>query len=104
MIRLEEWFASYFKKGYGVSSVLNRLLEGIHKIGDFEVTLVPRYDDQREWARKEFSDKATIPSDAIDGVNEISKADLLIGGGATMTQEAVSFRRSKYLVLSLSET
>ncbi len=88
LIRLEEWFASYFRQGYGISSVLNKLLEGIHKSGDFEVTLVPRYDDQREWAKKEFSGRAVIPSDAIDGVEAISHTDLLIGGGATMTQEA----------------
>ncbi len=88
LIRLEEWFASYFKQGHGVSSVLNKLLDGIHEVGDFEVTLVPRYDDQREWARKEFSERATVPAGAIDGVEEISRTDLLIGGGATMTQEA----------------
>jgi len=88
MIRLEEWFASYFRDGLGVSSSLSRLLDEIHSIGDFQVILVPRYDDQREWARKEFSQEALVPSGAIDGVEEISQADLVIGGGATMTQEA----------------
>lgn len=88
LIRLEEWFASYFKEGFGVSSVLDKLLASIHKLGDFEITLVPRYDDQREWARKEFAGKALVPLDAIDGIEEISQTDLLIGGGATMTQEA----------------
>jgi uncharacterized protein len=88
LIRLEEWFASYFRQGLGVSTVLNKLLDGIHRLGDFEITLVPRYDDQREWARKEFSSKAIVPTDTIDGVDEIGRTDLLIGGGATMTQEA----------------
>lgn len=88
LIRLEESFASYFKQGRGVSAILNKLLDCIHKLGDFEVILVPRYDDQREWARKEFGREAVVPSDAIDGVAEISQSDLLIGGGATMTQEA----------------
>jgi uncharacterized protein len=88
LIRLEEWFASYFREGLGISVVLNNLLDGIHKLGDFEITLVPRYDDQRAWARKEFSTKAVVPLDTIDGVDEISRTDLLIGGGATMTQEA----------------
>lgn len=88
LIRLEEWFASYFKQGKGVSSVLNKLITGIREIGEFEVTLVPRYDEQREWARREFGDVTRVPSDAVDGVEEISQTDLLIGGGATMTQEA----------------
>jgi uncharacterized protein len=88
LIRLEEWFASYFKKGHGVSSAIDKLLAAIRRAGDFEVTLVPRYDEQREWARREYGDRTTVPPDAIDGVKEISEADLLIGGGATMTQEA----------------
>jgi uncharacterized protein len=88
LIRLEEWFASYFREGYGVSSVINKLLDGIHKLGDFEVTLVPRYNEQRVWAEKEFRGRAIVPSDAIDGVEAINQTDLLIGGGATMTQEA----------------
>ena len=88
LIRLEEWFASYFRQGLGISAVLHKLLDGIHKLGDFDVTLVPRYDDQRAWARKEFSAKAIVPLDTINGVDEISRTDLLIGGGATMTQEA----------------
>jgi len=88
VIRLEEWFASYFKQGLGVSTVLNKLVDGIHNSGDFEVVLVPRYDEQREWAKKKFGKKTVVPSDAVDGVAEISQSDLLIGGGATMTQEA----------------
>jgi len=88
LIRLEEWFASYFKQGHGISSSLEKLISGIEKIGDFEVALIPRYDEQREWARREFSNRARIAEDAIDGIAEIAQSDLLIGGGATMTQEA----------------
>ena len=88
LIRMEEWFASYFRQGLGISVVLNKLLDGIHKLGDFEVMLVPRYDDQRAWARKEFSTKVIVPLDTIDGVDEIGQTDFLIGGGVTMTQEA----------------
>jgi predicted glycosyltransferase len=88
IIRLEEWFASYFRQGKGISSVLPKLLDGIHKLGNFEITLVPRYEEQRDWARKMFGNMAIVPLDAIDGAEEVSKTDLLIGGGATMTQEA----------------
>lgn len=88
LIRLEEWFASYFRQGKGISSMLPKLLDGIHKLGDFEITLVPRYEEQRDWARRMFGKMATVPSDAIDGVEEVSKTNILIGGGATMTQEA----------------
>jgi len=88
LVRLEEWFASYFREGKGISSTLSKLLDGIHKLGDFEVMLLPRYEEQRDWARKKFEKKAIVPVDSIDGAKEISQTDLLIGGGATMTQEA----------------
>lgn len=88
MIRLEEWFASYFRKGMGVSDSLSRLISGIKRVGDFEITLVPRYDDQRRWARRKFGKLCIVPETTINGVEEISKTDLLVGGGATMTQEA----------------
>jgi len=88
LIRLEEWFASYFRQGKGISSTLSKLLDGIHKLGDFEITLVPRYEEQRDWARQTFGQKAIVPENVIDGTEEISQTDLLIGGGATMTQEA----------------
>jgi predicted glycosyltransferase len=88
MIRLEEWFASYFKQGKGVSSALSKLVDGIKKLGDFEITLLARYNEQRDWAIKEFGSRCIIPETTINGAQEISRTDLLIGGGATMTQEA----------------
>jgi predicted glycosyltransferase len=88
VIRLEEWFASYFRRGKGVSDTLSSLLGTIKKLGDYEILLLPRYDDQRNWARKRFGRECTVPETTVDAANEISKSDLLIGGGATMTQEA----------------
>ena len=88
LIRLEEWFASYFRRGFGVSDVVSRLVDGIEKVGDFEITLLPRYDDQRRWAVGEFGKRCVVPSSAVDGAEMIARTDLLIGGGATMTQEA----------------
>ena len=88
LIRLEEWFASYFRVGMGVSNSLSKLVSGIKRLGDYEITLVPRYDDQRSWAKKKFGKECVVPETTINGITEISKTDLLVGGGATMTQEA----------------
>ncbi|MDA4130077.1 MAG: DUF354 domain-containing protein [Thaumarchaeota archaeon] len=88
MIRLEEWFASYFQEGKGISAALSKLVDGIKKMGDFEITLLARYDAQRNWAKENFGAGCIVPENAIDGSREISQMDLLIGGGATMTQEA----------------
>lgn len=88
LVRLEEWLASYFKQGKGISDTLSELIDGIRRTGDFEITLVPRYDDQRDWAMKKFGKRCIVPHTTIDGAKAISETDLLIGGGATMTQEA----------------
>ena len=88
VIRLEEWFASYFRRGKGVSETLSSLVTMIKKVGDYEVLLLPRYDDQRDWARKKYGKACVVPETTVDAADEISKSDLLIGGGATMTQEA----------------
>ncbi len=88
LIRLEEWFASYFKRNMGLSDSLSKLVAGIKQVGDFEITLVPRYDDQRAWAAKKFGKTCIVPKTTIDGAEAVAATDLLVGGGATMTQEA----------------
>jgi predicted glycosyltransferase len=87
-IRLEESFASYSKSGEGVSNVLTTLIPRIKSLGDFEIVVIPRYDEQRRWAKEKFGKMCTVPDNTIEGVKLISKADLVIGGGGTMTQEA----------------
>jgi predicted glycosyltransferase len=88
LIRLEESQASYVKSDRGISNALDKLIPAINSQGDFEVVIIPRYDEQREWARKKFGGKCTVPKSTVEGTDLISKASLLIGGGGTMTQEA----------------
>ena len=88
LIRLEESFASYMQTGKGISGSLEKLLNLMEKVGDFEVILIPRYDWQREWAKKRFGNRSTVPNTTVDGPELVSGADLVIGGGGTMTQEA----------------
>jgi uncharacterized protein len=88
LIRLEESQAYYLKEGMGVSGALEKLVPTIKQAGDFQITLIPRYDDQRVWAKEKFGRDCIVPESAIDGVSLLEKADLLIGGGGTMTQEA----------------
>ncbi len=86
VIRLEESFASYFRSGKGVSDSLDRLIQVIP--GEFEIVLVPRYSEQRDWALKKFGKKCSVAMSALDGPSLIDSASLVIGGGGTMTQEA----------------
>jgi uncharacterized protein len=86
VIRLEEAFASYFKSGKGVSSVIDRLIKIIPK--DFEITIVPRYDEQRVWAQEKFAGRCIVPTATLNGTELIARSSLVIGGGGTMTQEA----------------
>ena len=79
LIRLEEQLASYFKQGRGISDTLTELINGIRRIGEIEIILVPRYDYQREWALKKFGGRCVVPKTTIDGARAIGEADLLIG-------------------------
>ena len=88
LIRLEESYASYSKSGMGISEVLDGLVRVIKSKGDFEIIIIPRYDEQREWAREKFGKSCVVPASTVDGTDLISNASLLIGGGGTMTQEA----------------
>lgn len=91
LIRLDETYASYMKQGSGISSIVEELVEKIKAIGSsssFEIVIIPRYDEQRSWAKEKFANSCTVPESTIDGTELISKASLLIGGGGTMTQEA----------------
>jgi predicted glycosyltransferase len=88
LIRLEESFASYVREGKGISDVLPKLIPAIKSNCDFEIVIVPRYEEQRHWAKKKFAKTATVPDTTIEGVELITRADLVIGGGGTMTQEA----------------
>lgn len=86
VIRLEEEFASYFKSGKGVSSVIDPLIKIIPE--EFEITIVPRYDEQRIWAQEKFGSRCTVPAATVNGTDLIARSSLVIGGGGTMTQEA----------------
>lgn len=88
VIRLEESSASYMKQGSGISSVVGKLISSIKSTGDFEIMIVPRYEDQREWAKKKFGKICSVPGNTIDARELISSSSLMIGGGGTMTQEA----------------
>ena len=88
LIRLEESFASYSKAGKGISNVLTSLINKIKSLGNFEIVMIPRYDEQRSWAKRKFGNTCTVPNSTVNGMELISKADLVIGGGGTMTQEA----------------
>jgi uncharacterized protein len=88
LIRLEESFASYTRSGEGISDVIGQLIPVIISQGDYEIILIPRYDEQRNWAKRKFGRTCTVPDSTVEGVKLISKADLVIGGGGTMTQEA----------------
>jgi predicted glycosyltransferase len=88
LIRLEESFASYVKHGKGISDILGKLILVIKSAGDFEIVVIPRYEEQRNWAKRKFGKAATVPETTIAGTEMISSAELVIGGGGTMTQEA----------------
>ncbi|MFH1326505.1 MAG: DUF354 domain-containing protein [archaeon] len=83
-IRPEATSASYIK---GKGS-LNPLLKELEKEKDFQIIMVPRTPDQKEYYKKRYKN-IFIPDKVVDGPQLISNVDLVISGGGTMNRESV---------------
>ena len=70
-------------------------LEYIGSQSNVRVVLLPRNEQQGVWIRKQWpelfrSGRMMIPDRAVDGLNLIWHADLVISGGGTMNREAAA--------------
>lgn len=60
-----------------------------------EIVLLPRSEDQRERYERQ---RVAIPPHALDGPGLLAAADLVVGGGGTMTREAALLGTPTYTV------
>jgi predicted glycosyltransferase len=86
LIRPEAGSASYIKK----ENVLEPLLKSLEGEEEFQVIILPRTKEQREYYKKEHK-KFFIPDDVLSGPDLAANVDLVISGGGTMNREAVAF-------------
>lgn len=112
LIRLEETKASYIadKKLETSITMIDELISNLSELANF--IILCRYQDQIQEVSKRYGGKAYVVSNVPDGVSLISKCDVFIGAGGTMTTEAsllgkptisispIRFYVEKYLVCS----
>lgn len=86
LIRPEAGSASYIKQ----ENVLGPLLDLLENEEKFQVILLPRTSEQKEYY-KEFYKNFFIPEGILSGPDLAACVDLVISGGGTMNREAVVF-------------
>jgi uncharacterized protein len=111
LIRMEEAHASYIaqnRSGNSTVKMIDRIIGNLSHIANFSILC--RYEDQKSQISERYSDRASVISNVVDGLDLISHSDIFVGAGGTMTTEAallgkptisiapVSFSVEKYLV------
>jgi predicted glycosyltransferase len=86
LIRPEAGSASYIKK----ENVLGPLLDSLDGAEKFQVILLPRTSEQKEYYKKSYKN-FFIPEGVLSGPDLAASVDLVISGGGTMNREAVVF-------------
>ncbi len=86
LIRPEAGSASYIKK----ENVLEPLLNSLEREEEFQVIILPRTQQQREYYKNRHK-KFFIPDDILSGPDLAANVDCVISGGGTMNREAVTF-------------
>jgi predicted glycosyltransferase len=74
----------------------DELLDEASSRSDVEVVVLPRTAAQAE----RYAPRARIPDHAVDGAALLALADLVIGGGGTMTREAALLGTPTYTVFA----
>jgi predicted glycosyltransferase len=90
VIRPEESQAAYlYGRSNEISPVTTPVTRAITKeYPDLQVVLLCRYSAQRREMQKQFGNHLIIPDRVVDGPSLLSSAQLLVGAGGTMNQEA----------------
>ncbi|MHA2427757.1 MAG: DUF354 domain-containing protein [Candidatus Hermodarchaeia archaeon] len=90
VIRPEETQAAYmYDKGDESNPVINPVVKAIlDEYPELQVVVLCRYPRQREAIREAFGKKVILPESVVDAPSLLSSAQLLVGAGGTMNQEA----------------
>jgi predicted glycosyltransferase len=87
LVRLEESKASYLADGkFSSASLVDAAVDELSQAAD--VTVLCRYSDQIDEAKKKYGGRAKVMEGMFDGVPLLKAADLFIGAGGTMSAEA----------------
>ena len=88
--RTEESFAAYLsskvQKATSVAPIINHVLKNNK---DVQIVAVPRYEEQIRVLKRFFRDKIVVSDSMVDGPSLLYYTSIFIGGGGTMTAEAL---------------
>ena len=79
----------------GENDRFDDVLTGLEREPDVAIVLLPRNHEQ---ADRYAGRRVTIPARAVDGTSLLAAADLVVGGGGTMTREAALLGTPTYTV------
>ncbi len=90
LIRPEETQASYLRgRSNERELVTNPVITAIiREHPNLKLVVLCRYSEQRKVNREQFGDSVIIPDRVVDAISLLSSAQLLVGAGGTMNQEA----------------
>jgi predicted glycosyltransferase len=90
VIRPEETQAAYlYERGDESNPVINPVIKAIlDEKPELQVVVLCRYPRQRDAIREVFGEKVILPESVVDAPSLLSSAQLLVGAGGTMNQEA----------------
>jgi hypothetical protein len=86
-VRLEESKAAYLLS-LGRSTYLELLQRLLDEFPDWNIVVMPRYEDQYEEIIRSFGNNVITPKDSVDGLAVLRSSNVFIGMGGTMTTEA----------------
>ena len=86
LFRTYETKAAYVKSHTDMWSILDSIIKNF---SDCNIVVLARYSEQIKSLQNRYSDDVIILESAFDSGTILSKCDLLIGSGGTMTTEAV---------------
>ena len=86
-IRVEEGFAAYLidMDPNWVTKVIDGIL---NKVEDCNILVLGRYTSQIEYLANKYGDRIIIPKEVFIGTTILTKVDIFVGMGGTMTAEA----------------
>ncbi len=86
LIRTHELKAAYFSSEVDIIKIIKKIAK---EFPNCNIMILGRYSDEINFLKRQFSKKLIVLDKVVDSGEILSKCDVLIGSGGTMTSEAV---------------
>jgi hypothetical protein len=87
--RAEETFAAYLlRRARKIPTVVSLIQKLLQARGEFQIVVLPRYENQAAILKNIFNEKVVICHSAVDAPSLLAFTSIFVGAGGTMTSEA----------------